>query len=130
MAPTTNGVTPQEYDLVVVGSGFAGSMTTLNFLEECKRSNKEARVALIEVGKEGERCGASRWTMAYLRLDKDNNFDPDWIKEMDRVSNGLADLEYCRKMGEEVPITAQYLLDRRSISSRNHMSRIDKYQIM
>ena len=78
MASLQNGV--DTYDLVVVGSGFAGSMTTLNFLEECKRSNKHGKVALIEAGKEGERCGASRWTMAYLRLDKDNNFDPDWIK--------------------------------------------------
>jgi succinate dehydrogenase/fumarate reductase flavoprotein subunit len=124
MSSLQNGV--DTYDLVVVGSGFAGSMTTLNFLEECKRSNKTGRVALIEAGKEGERCGASRWTMAYLRLDKDNNFDPDWIKvsdssvslmcaeasqEMDRVSGGLADLEYCKKLGKEVPETAQYLLD-------------------
>ena len=71
------GQTPQ-YDLVVVGSGFAGSMTALNFLEEAKRLGKPGRVALIEAGKEGERCGASRWTMAYLRLDKDNQFDSDW----------------------------------------------------
>jgi hypothetical protein len=86
-------------------------MTTLNFLEQCKRDNKKGRVALIEVGKEGERCGASRWTMAYLRLDKDNKFDSDWIKEMASVSNGLADMEYCKKLGEEVPTTAQYLQD-------------------
>jgi hypothetical protein len=45
-------------------------MTTLNFLEECKKLGKHGKVALIEAGKEGERCGASRWTMAYLRLDK------------------------------------------------------------
>ena len=35
----------------------------------------------------------------------------DTFQEMDRVSGGLADLEYCKKMGTEVPITAQYLLD-------------------
>jgi glycine/D-amino acid oxidase-like deaminating enzyme len=67
-----------NYDLIVVGSGFAGSFTTLNFLEQAKKDGKNARVALIEVGKEGERCGASRWTMAYLRLDKNLNFDKDW----------------------------------------------------
>ena len=62
------------YDLIVVGSGFAGTMTTLNFLEECKRLNKSGRVALVEAGKEGERSGASKWTMAYLRLDKNLDF--------------------------------------------------------
>ena len=66
----------QEYDLIVVGSGFAGCMTVLNFLEQCKKENKHGKVALIEIGKEGERSGASKWTMAYLRLDKDNKFDP------------------------------------------------------
>ena len=50
-----------EYDLVVVGSGFAGTMTTLNFLEQCKKLGKKGKVALIEAGREGERCGASRW---------------------------------------------------------------------
>lgn len=85
-------------------------MTTLNFLEECKRLDKKGTVALIEAGKDGERCGASRWTMAYLRLDKDNRFDDKWKDEMHLVSNGLADQDYCKKMEHEVPITAQYLL--------------------
>ena len=54
------------YDLIVVGSGFAGCMTTINFLEECKRLNKSGRVALVEAGKEGERSGASKWTSTTL----------------------------------------------------------------
>lgn len=86
-------------------------MTALNFLEECKRLGKTGKVALIEAGKDGERCGASRWTMAYLRLDKDDQFDDKWKDEMALVSNGLADQDYCRKMEQEVPGTAQYLLD-------------------
>ena len=44
--------------------------------------------------------------MTHLHLDKDNNFDADWIKERDLVSNGLPDSEYCKKMGMEVPIMA------------------------
>lgn len=99
------------YDLIVVGSGFAGSMTTLNFFEECRRLGKNGKVALIEAGRDGERCGASRWTMAYLRLDRDNRFDDGWKHEMRLVSNGLADQEYCIKMEREVPGTVQYLLD-------------------
>jgi aspartate oxidase len=49
--------------------------------------------------------------MAYLRLGRNNNFDSNWIKEMELVSNGLADLDYCREFGELVPSLAQYLID-------------------
>lgn len=101
-----------DYDLVVVGSGFAGCMATLSFLEECSKNNKQGKVALVEVGREGERSGASKWTMAYLRLDKNLNFDADWVKEMRLVSDGLADEEYCHELEREAPISAKYLEDR------------------
>lgn len=54
------------YDLIVVGSGFAGSFATLSFLETCKKEGKQGRVALVEVGKDGERCGASRWVSMFF----------------------------------------------------------------
>lgn len=100
-----------NYDLIVVGSGFAGCMTTFNFLETCKKLNKSGRVALVEAGKADERCGASRWTMAYLRLDKNLDFDSDWKHEMKMVSKGEADMEYCEKLEKEAPISARYLQD-------------------
>lgn len=49
--------------------------------------------------------------MAYLRLDKDNNFDSDWKNEMALVSEGMADQDYCKKMEIEAPITANYLVE-------------------
>ncbi|KAJ9663095.1 hypothetical protein H2201_005766 [Coniosporium apollinis] len=100
-----------NYDMIVVGSGFAGTMATLNFLETCQKLGKSGRVALVEVGKSDERCGASRWTMAYLRLDKDLRFDEDWKHEMKMVSKGEADQEYCEKLGQEAQATALYVQD-------------------
>ncbi|PWY83354.1 succinate dehydrogenase/fumarate reductase flavo protein subunit [Aspergillus heteromorphus CBS 117.55] len=100
-----------RYDLIVVGSGFAGCMTALNFLETSQNARKHVRVALVEAGKNGERCGASRWTGAFLRLDRDLNFDPGWIREMTDVSDGQADLEYCKKLAKEARATAEYLQD-------------------
>lgn len=99
------------YDLIVVGSGFAGCMATLNFLETCSKLHKHGRVALVEAGKADERCGASRWTMAYLRLDKDLAFDEDWKHEMKAVSKGEADQEYCEKLGQEAQKTALFVQD-------------------
>ena len=49
--------------------------------------------------------------MAYLRLDKNNDFDEDWIKEMDLVSEGMVDREYCLKLQKEARPTAEYLLE-------------------
>jgi succinate dehydrogenase/fumarate reductase flavoprotein subunit len=100
-----------DYDLIVVGSGFAGSSATLTFLENAERHGKSGRVALLEVGKEGERAGASRWTMAYLRLTSDNRLSTEWVKRVEEDCRGLADLEYCRALEREVPNTVKYLQD-------------------
>jgi succinate dehydrogenase/fumarate reductase flavoprotein subunit len=100
-----------DYDLIVVGSGFAGSSATLSFLETTESEGSSGRVALLEVGKEGERAGASRWTMAYLRLTPDNRLSSEWIERMEQDSKGLADLEYCRAFESEVPNTVRFLED-------------------
>lgn len=42
---------------------------------------------------------------AYLYVDK------DWVKEMRRVSNGVADEDYCEKLRVEAPVSARYLED-------------------
>jgi glycine/D-amino acid oxidase-like deaminating enzyme len=66
----------KHHDAIVIGSGFAGTSAALSLVEEAQAAGKKnARVAVVEVGKEGERYGASRWTSAYLRLDRNNNFD-------------------------------------------------------
>jgi hypothetical protein len=57
-------------DLIVVGPDFSGSITAFNFLEQSKKDGKNAGVALVEVEKKGERCGDSRWTMAYCGSTK------------------------------------------------------------
>ena len=100
-----------SYDLIVIGTGFAGCMTALNFLETSRRLPNPGRVALVEAGKKDERCGASRWTGAFLRLDRNLDFDEDWISEMIQVSNNQADLAYCRKLAQEAKATAEYVQD-------------------
>lgn len=85
-----------DYDLIVVGSGFAGSSATLAFCETAEREGSAGRVALLEAGKEGERSGASRWTGAYLRLTRDKRLSTEWVERVEHDCRGLADLEYCR----------------------------------
>ena len=44
-------------DLIVVGSGFAGSSATLAFCETAEREGSSGRVALLEVGKNRDVTG-------------------------------------------------------------------------
>ena len=100
-----------DYDLIVVGSGFAGTSAALSFCETAAEEGRSGRVALLEAGKEGERHGASRWTMAYLRLTRDDRLDPKWKDEVEKTSNGRADMEYCKRLEAEVPTTVKYVRD-------------------
>ena len=67
------------------------------------------KVLLVEAGADGERCGASRWTGAYLRLDKDLKFDKAWKSYVNKTNRGLADLKYCDKLGEIAGAVAEYV---------------------
>ncbi len=101
--------TLSDYDLIVVGSGFAGSSATLAFCEAAEGQGRSGRVALLESGKEGERSGASRWTSAYLRLTRDKKLSTEWVHRVEQDCKGLADLEYCRALEREVPNTVEFL---------------------
>lgn len=98
-----------DYNVIVVGSGFAGSSATLSFLEQCEKDGSDGRVALLEAGKKGERAGASRWTNAYLRLNRDKTLSKEWVNRMKEDCRGLSDLEYCRVFANEVPNTVDFL---------------------
>ncbi len=100
-----------DYDLVVIGGGFAGAAATLSFLETAEKAGRAGRVALIEAGDPGRWPGASRWARPFLRLDRDNNLSRDWIDRVEDASGGQADLDYCRKLVDEVPDTVKFMQD-------------------
>ncbi|MGN6405943.1 FAD-binding protein, partial [Sinomonas sp.] len=100
-----------EYDLIVIGSGFAGASAGLSYCEKAAEEGRQGRVAIVEVGAEGERSGGSRWTMAWLRVYEDNRLDAAWKDKVMETSKGLADLDYCLALEREVPGTMKYLED-------------------
>jgi len=100
-----------EYDLIVIGSGFAGASAALSYCENAAEHGRSGRVAIVEVGAEGERSGGSRWTMAWLRVYEDNRLDAAWKDKVMETSKGLADLDYCLALEHEVPGTMKYLED-------------------
>jgi tricarballylate dehydrogenase len=78
---------------------------------KAKKDGKNARVALIEVGKKGERFGA-------LKLDDgiNPNFEKDWMKEVQLVNKDLVDLKCGAKRGQTVPALAGILRTMVSLS--------------
>ncbi len=102
-----------EYDVVVVGSGFAGSTATLSFLEATEKAGRVGRAALVEAGTKGTWPGASRWTKPFLRLDRDNALSRDRVggAEPEEGRRGPSDLDYWRKFEDEVPDTVKFMED-------------------
>src|SRR5436190_11116698 len=98
-----------EYNIVIVGCGVAGLSTAVSYLETAKAGRRPVRVAVLEAAPKEDRGGASRWTMATLRLTADEQLDPTWVGTVQDVSDGLADLEYCQTFESEVPNTVRFL---------------------
>jgi tricarballylate dehydrogenase len=94
--------------MVVIGSGFAGSTATLSFLETTEKASQVGSVALIEAGKLGTWPGGSRWSNPFLRLNRDNTLSRD---RAERVEEGLSDLDYWRKLADEMPNTVKFMQD-------------------
>ena len=100
-----------DYDVVVVGSGFAGSTAALSFLEATEGAGRAGRVALVEAGRRGTWPGASRWTKPFLRLTGDDALARDRDGGAGRGRWDPSDADYRRRFEEEVPETVRFMED-------------------
>jgi tricarballylate dehydrogenase len=95
--------------LVVIGCGAAGLSAAVSYLDNAAASGRKARVAILERATRHGRGGATRWTSSWFRITGDRRLDPAFVGTMQTVSNGLADLEYCRTLEREVTATLTFL---------------------
>src|SRR5271169_3752887 len=95
-----------EYDLVVIGCGAGGLASAVAYAD---LAGRDARIAVLERATREGRGGATRWTSSWFRITADRQLDPAFIKTMERVSGGKADLEYCRVYASGVPATFAFL---------------------
>lgn len=98
-----------DFDLVVVGCGAAGLSAAISFVRSATAAGRYPRVAVLETAPEEERGGASAWTNSGFRATRKYGLDPLWIGMVEESSNGLADLDYCRRYEREVPATFAFL---------------------
>jgi tricarballylate dehydrogenase len=85
--------------------GAAGLSAAVAFSE----ARPDGRVAVLERSPEDDRGGATRYTSSWFRVGEDRSLDPRFAPLMEEVSGGLADLDYCRVLAEEVPASIAFL---------------------
>lgn len=98
-----------NYDLVVIGCGAAGLAAAVSYAEAAATQGRQARIAVLERATKENRGGATRWTSSWFRITEDRRLDPNFIGQMEAVSGGRADLDYCRTLEREVPGTLDFL---------------------
>lgn len=98
-----------SYDFIVVGCGAAGLSAAISYIETGKGQGRTARVAVLESAPAEQRGGATRWTTARFRAREDFSLDPLFVGKVEKLSKGLADLDYCRVLEREVPNTLRFL---------------------
>ena len=99
----------REFDFIVIGCGAAGLSAAVSFAQHWDKRTSKPRVAVLERASREGRGGATRWTSSWFRITEDRGLDPAFIGLMDRVSNGLADLDYCRTLAGESKTTLDFL---------------------
>lgn len=98
-----------SYDFIVVGGGAAGLSAAISYIETAKGQGRTPRVAVLESAPAEQRGGATRWTTARFRAREDFSLDPLFVGKVEKLSKGLADLDYCRVLEREVPNTLRFL---------------------
>ena len=98
-----------NYDFIVVGCGAAGLSAAVSYIEAAEKAGRTPRIAILESAPKDQRGGATRWTTARFRAREDFSLDPLFVGKVERVSKGLADLEYCRVLEREVPNSLRFL---------------------
>ena len=100
-----------HYDMIVIGCGAAGLSAAVSYLNTCRENGKTPNAIVLERADREHRGGATRWTSAWFRITRDRELDPNFIPQMQRISKGLADLDYCKTLAAEVKTTLQFLDD-------------------
>jgi len=98
-----------RYDLVVLGCGAAGLSAAVSYAAESKAQGRQARIAVLERATREGRGGATRWTSSWFRITEDRRLDPAFVPQMEQVSGGLSDLDYCRTLEREVTASLGFL---------------------
>ncbi|HEY1776932.1 MAG TPA: FAD-binding protein [Solirubrobacteraceae bacterium] len=99
----------RRYELAVIGHGAAGLSAAVAYADAAVKEGRTPSVAVLERSSHEERGGSTRYTGSWFRVTEDRQLDPQFVATMEKVSGGLADLDYCRTLDREVPTSITFL---------------------
>jgi len=99
----------KHYDLVVIGMGAAGLSSAIAYAEAAAAQGRVPSIAVLERSTYAERGGSTRYTGSWFRVTEERELDPRFVETMESVSGGLADLDYCRTLAQELPGAIAFL---------------------
>lgn len=99
----------RHYDLVVIGHGAAGLSSAVAYADAAKAQGRVPSIAVLERSSYEDRGGSTRYTGSWFRVTEDRQLDPEFVPTMEQVSDGLADLDYCRTLERELPGSIAFL---------------------
>ncbi len=100
-----------SFDLIVVGSGAAGTSAALSAAETCKAYDKNLRIAMLDRNGEDNWGGNSRWTTANFRMLDGDHLYPTFEEDIIRNTKGKANPEYVHKLAVEAVDTIHWIRD-------------------
>jgi tricarballylate dehydrogenase len=108
--PSSKGPTgAPHHDVIIIGCGAAGLSAAVSYAKAAKAHGRTPDAVVLERATREGRGGATRWTSSWFRITGDKRLDPNFVSLMEKVSGGLADLAYCRKLEREVAASLDFL---------------------
>ncbi|MDA4129316.1 MAG: FAD-binding protein [Thaumarchaeota archaeon] len=84
----------ESFDVIVIGSGAAGTSAAVSACETAKDLGKTLKVGIVERGDESAWGGNSRWTTANFQMTKVDQVNPTLYEDLLEDSQGRMDKEY------------------------------------
>ena len=102
-------MTQNPQKLVVIGHGAAGLAAAVSAAEQARSRGLHVDITVLEKSPEAEAGGNTRWSPSYMRLDAPDRIAPDFEREMQRSSGGMADRSYFHTLAENAVPTIGWL---------------------
>ena len=105
------GSNDEDYDVIIVGTGAAGSSAALSASETSKVYDKALHIVMLDRRGEADWGGNSRWTTANFRMLDENHLYPTFEDDIIRNTKGKANREYVHKLALEAVDTIHWIRD-------------------